>query len=328
MNSGSLKAERGPDQGKKGIPFSVVIPLYNKELYVGQTLDSVMKQTVSDFELIVVDDGSTDSSLQIVEGYPRVRLIRQNHQGVSSARNRGIREAKGNIVCFLDADDLWKSNFLETVKELFLKFPEAGAACPSYEVDYGRRTIHPEWKSVDPDRDGYVKDFYEMATAPFWVMNSSCCAVKREVLDRMESWFPEGETVYEDFDFWMRLGSCCRIVHSSRICAVYRRRTVVNARNTNRILFSPSYMKTLDTLLRQEGLSGQQKDWIQEIIDRRMVPYLFSLLLAGERKRAGAELKSWKPCRKYQKYRIGLKFCTVMPMFALKAVQAVRMKVF
>src|SRR5260370_952192 len=94
---------------------SIVIPLYNKAAYIKRALDSVRAQTFADYEVIVVDDGSTDGGGDLVTGYgdPRVRLIRQNNAGPGPARNRGIEDAAGPYLTFLDADDEWMPTFLE-----------------------------------------------------------------------------------------------------------------------------------------------------------------------------------------------------------------------
>lgn len=312
--------------------FSVIIPLYNKEKYIMDTINSVLSQTVDSLEVLIVDDGSTDHGPEIVRNIPdpRIKLIQQKNAGVSAARNCGIKASNGTFICFLDADDVWEKDFLQTVKDLFDRFPEAGMACPSYQVSYGERIVHPVWKSVDLKNDSYVDDFYEMATAPFWVCNSSCAAVRRKSLQKMKEWFPEGETVYEDFDFWMRLGATCKVAHSNKICATYRRETSSNARktHTHKVVYSSHYMKTLDGLLQKEELSPRQKEWVKEIRDRRMVPYIFSLCLMGDRGRAAKELHGWKPCATYHKYKIGLIICSKMPCALLEKVQKIRMRIF
>lgn len=320
-------------KGKPSMPkFSVIIPLYNKEQYIKNTIDCVLSQTVTDFELIVIDDGSTDNGQAVVKSIndSRIKLIQQRNAGVSSARNHGIREATGKYICFLDADDLWTKDFLETAESLFLKFPEAEMACPSYQVAYKEKIVHPVWRSVNTEEDSYVIDFYEMATASFWVCNSSCAVIKHEVLQKMERWFPEGETVYEDFDFWIRLGSICRVAHSNKICAIYQRETVTNARKTHvhKIVYSASYMRTLDDLSNSDNLTVMQKDWVKEIKDRRMVPFIFSLLLAGEKRQAKKELAEWKPCNTYKKYRLCLRFGCYVPNSMLEVIQSIRMRVF
>ena len=99
--------------------ISIVIPLYNKERAIINTLQSVLAQTYTDCEIIIVDDGSTDNSLNVVHKRiselenERIRVIHKKNGGVSSARNRGIKEAKGEYVALLDGDDLWEPTFLE-----------------------------------------------------------------------------------------------------------------------------------------------------------------------------------------------------------------------
>src|SRR5262252_3345733 len=94
---------------------SVLIPLYNKERWIKRALDSIACQTLTDFEVIVVDDGSTDGGSDVVANYkdPRVRMVHQPNAGPGSARNRGIAEARGELLAFLDADDEWFPNYLQ-----------------------------------------------------------------------------------------------------------------------------------------------------------------------------------------------------------------------
>ena len=123
--------------------FSIVIPLYNKEKHVARAINSILNQTYQDFEIIIVDDGSTDFSYEEVKKIndPRIKIIRQKNLGVSSARNTGIKEAKNNYIGFLDADDKWKPDFLETIKKLIKDFPGAGAYATSYEIQKENRVL-------------------------------------------------------------------------------------------------------------------------------------------------------------------------------------------
>jgi glycosyltransferase involved in cell wall biosynthesis len=122
---------------------SVVIPLYNKGPYVGRSLDSVLAQTLADFEVLVVDDGSTDGGADVVAACRdgRVRLIRQANAGPGAARNRGLAEARGTYAAFLDADDEWLPTYLEKSVGLLQRHAGAAAtACGYYLHPSGRRT--------------------------------------------------------------------------------------------------------------------------------------------------------------------------------------------
>lgn len=312
--------------------FSVVIPLYNKEECIKKTLDSVLAQTINDFEIVVVDDGSNDNSAYIVQNFnnEKIRLIKQKNQGVSAARNTGISESQGQVVAFLDADDYWFPDFLATVERLFDEFPEASVACPNYQVAYDGRMVDPKWKSVDATKDSIVQDFYEMATGSFWVTHSSTTAVKRAALDRMDHWFAVGETCYEDFDFWIRLCSREKVAHSCNVCAVYNRAMPQNARqmHSTKVVYSAAYMKTLSELKQDSSLSVQQKKYINDIQDRRMVPYIFSLQCIGNKKDAKRELKLWIPGETYKKYKIGLLMLNKMPLMVIRMIQNYRYKIF
>ena len=100
--------------------ISVVIPLYNKEKQIAKTLQTVLNQTYQNFEIVIVNDGSTDGSVEEVLRISdsRIRLVNQENGGVSAARNRGIDEAKGEYIAFLDADDLWDIDHLEVLYQL------------------------------------------------------------------------------------------------------------------------------------------------------------------------------------------------------------------
>ena len=114
--------------------ISVVIPLYNKEQYIERAVYSVLSQTFQQFEIVIVNDGSTDGSASVIERMdnPLIRLIHQKNGGVSAARNRGIEEARFEYIAFLDADDEWKENHLEIIAGLISKFPECGVFGTSY----------------------------------------------------------------------------------------------------------------------------------------------------------------------------------------------------
>ncbi len=187
--------------------FSVVIPLYNKARYVHGAVHSVLAQTLPPHEVIVVDDGSSDNSAQVVEAIadPRVRLVRQPNAGVSAARNRGIDLATGDWIAFLDADDWYHPEMLAALKQAHEACPEAGLLGAQSRTVQNLPGDPEPWPVTDSFFEVEVVDDLRqrwMRTAPF---NSSSVAIRASVLRSMGTCFIEGESHGEDLDMWFRV---------------------------------------------------------------------------------------------------------------------------
>ncbi|WP_415060983.1 glycosyltransferase family 2 protein [Flavobacterium sp.] len=161
--------------------FSIIIPLYNKEKAIEKTLKSVFHQSFTDYEVLVINDGSTDKSEEKVKRFSdeRLRLISTENKGVSQARNLGINEAKGKLIAFLDADDYWFPNHLEKLVELHQKFPEAGLLATNYQFYYSdKKIIQPIFEGIPNKKwSGLVPDFFHYEI-PNCLDECSCCAQK------------------------------------------------------------------------------------------------------------------------------------------------------
>jgi glycosyltransferase involved in cell wall biosynthesis len=187
---------------------SVVIPLYNKEKEVSGSLRSVLSQSVTDIEIIVVDDGSVDNGREMVFAFndPRIRLVVQKNSGVSAARNRGIAEACSDMVAFLDADDQWRPDFLETVLRLSERFPECGVFASGYIYRYSdgytRSAIIRGLE--DASCEGILRDYFRVAAQSDPPLCSSSVAVRKSAITAIGG-FPEGITIGEDLLTWARL---------------------------------------------------------------------------------------------------------------------------
>src|SRR5687768_3824605 len=160
---------------------SVIIPTYNCEAYIAETVDSVLGQTFGNLEIIVIDDGSTDRTREIVASYgPLVRLITQANSGVCAARNRGIREAAGRYLCLMDHDDYWFADKLALQVQEMERQPQVGLVYSTFVFWYpdaeGRfpdpgsyRTV-PEPSGVDEAFSGWI---YHLLLLDCWVLTSS-----------------------------------------------------------------------------------------------------------------------------------------------------------
>lgn len=200
---------------------SVVVPLFNKEKYITRCLRSLAAQSFANFEVVVVNDGSTDGSAALAQdfGDPRVRLIAQENQGVSAARNHGIREARGEWVAFLDADDEYRIDFLARALEALSEYPEA-------EVAYCRILWSRFGVDVNPPADREARPRLLRDYLAFVVyrggqeISSSSVIVRRGVFDR-SGLFPEGTKIGEDSDLWLRIGWVSPVVYVPETLAVY-----------------------------------------------------------------------------------------------------------
>ncbi|MEJ5368692.1 MAG: glycosyltransferase family A protein [Bryobacteraceae bacterium] len=187
--------------------ISVVVPLYNKRQTVVPCLQSILAQTERDFELIVVDDGSTDGSGELAATLsdPRLRIVRQENRGESAARNRGIAEARADLIAFLDADDLWMPEFLAAVSSLARQFPEAGLFATGLGRCWldGRPDLLVGVKSPDGKSGVLVDDYFSAVQEGDFISSSNVC-IRRKVLESCGG-FLEGEPLGADIELWTRI---------------------------------------------------------------------------------------------------------------------------
>lgn len=201
--------------------ISVVIPLYNKEKAITATLQSVFAQSYTDFEVIVVDDGSKDNSLQVVQAIqdPRLRVIHKENGGVSSARNRGIKEAKGDYIALLDGDDLWESTFLEEQVKLIRDFPRAGMW--GVNTAFLMQGKAYKWPQGMPEGyRGYVENYF--GTKHNDLFCSSSVVIRRDVFENV-GYFDERISASEDLDMWYRIILKYPIVYYDKVLVYYNR---------------------------------------------------------------------------------------------------------
>lgn len=193
--------------------ISVVIPLYNKGPFVDRALKSVQAQTLTDWELIVVDDGSTDNGPGIVESCDdaRVRLVRQENAGVSAARNHGVSLALSDYVAFLDADDYWAPTHLQRLQEAIDQLPDCVAWASAYYVV--PESGAPRLIRLPEDQRGRIvelTDYFAQIRSHEPPIHSSAIVVKRDVMLALGG-FQAGVSAGEDIVMWSRLACAGRL---------------------------------------------------------------------------------------------------------------------
>ena len=211
--------------------FSVIIPLYNKAPYVAKAIESVLGQTYRDFEVIVIDDGSTDQSLEVAKTFENKSntIISQPNSGVSTARNNGVKLAKHPYICFLDADDWWHPTFLEEMKRLITDFPDAGIYGSGYYiVKNGQERIAPI--GVPQGFERGIIDYCEVYAKTLCMpLTSISVVIPKHIFDE-ERGFKSQLKFGEDFDLWIRIALKHKVILVNKPLAYYNQDVDVNNR--------------------------------------------------------------------------------------------------
>lgn len=244
--------------------FSIVIPLYNKELSIQSTICSVLNQRFQDFEILVVNDGSTDNSVNAVEQIndARIRLINQTNQGVSAARNRGITEAQFEWITFLDGDDLWLENHLTETVKLITAFPYDKFFTTSFKFSDGRQMFkHKRNNTIFK-----VENYFKEATKELLVCTGTA-VINKECFNFVGSYNTRLK-IGEDTELWNRMVRQYGLVKSDIITAIYR----VEAENRTTLSknLESTYVYNVDL---SEVASTDEKIYFKEMIANRLYQY-------------------------------------------------------
>lgn len=188
-------------------PFSVVIPAYNARRHLERAVMSVLKQTASNFELIVVENSSTDGTHEIVEAIedPRINLLRKREKGLAAARNSGIQMARHDWIAFLDADDEWLPRHLENAQRILNEHTDLRWYCSAFERRRPDGTFLRLMADQDRTRpDGRIPDYFT-ANAKESVMSSSSSIIHKEIFNAVGGFNEEISQHGEDLDMWFRI---------------------------------------------------------------------------------------------------------------------------
>ena len=262
--------------------FSVIIPLYNKALYVANAIESVLSQNITDFELVIMDDGSRDNSFDVaqeaIKGHDNCYLFQQENAGVSMARNNAVATSKGEYLCFLDADDWWSPTFLEEMSHLIENFPDAGIYGTSYIiVNEAKHKTHVAPVGVGQGFEkgyiNYCQVYAKTLAMPLW---TGAVCIPRPVFDEMHG-FPKDIKLGEDFMLWIKIALKYKVFFLNKPLAFYNQDVDAANRGVGRLHQPKCHMLwNLDFLADEEKSNPDYKQLVDNLRSYALYPYFLS----------------------------------------------------
>jgi hypothetical protein len=302
---------------------SVITPLYQKAPYVARAIRSVLGQTFGDFELIVVDDGSTDGGAEIAAavGDPRIRVMAVPHGGSGAARNRGVAEARAEWVGFLDADDEWRPRFLERA----LALARAKAGLVSVFTNVSRASSGRTILGRVRHEDGVVADYFRVLLENDGIgMSSSSTLARRSSLIGCGG-FAEAVPLGEGGDAWARLAWTGRVGYVSEVLAIYHDDTPGSAR-MEAPRRPPVFPELVHSFRRWEAagrVPGPLRSSSRRVAESLLLSHVVSLLHWGDTARAWTLLESECAARPSFSY-VGARLRAMLPTPILRLLASTK----
>lgn len=231
--------------------FSIIIPLYNKSAYVAKAIQSVAAQTFQEFELIVIDDGSTDESLEQLrvtsyelqeknsDLFAKIKIIEQVNQGVSNTRNNGVKLAKFPYITFLDADDWWEPTFLAEMKALIEEFPDSGIYGSSYYKVKNGSFIQANIGVETGFEKGYINYFKTYAQTLWMPLWTGAVVIPKSIFNEFSGFKPELK-MGEDFHLWVRIANKYNVAFLNKPLSNYNQDVDIANRAVDEKLYNAS----------------------------------------------------------------------------------------
>lgn len=293
-----LPPKQEDERATHKIYFSIIIPLHNKEQHIARAVNSVLNQSHRLYEIIVVDDGSTDNGLHILKNTTsKVKIISQKNMGASVARNTGIKHAKHSYITFLDADDEWLPQHLANIQEMITKKPKLKAYGTNYYKKTGKTVKQAITKNL---KRISIQDYFDIARTGSTPLSSSSTCLHRSLFDRFGG-FPKNVRLYEDLYLWTKICIHERVCFHSQPSAIYHRDA--NNRTCNNLIRSiPN--TPFDEIIREAeengDLSGQRLKHAKQFLCHYKLLNTFKALTNNQKGNALKILKSTIPKTKHQ----------------------------
>ena len=270
--------------------ISVIIPTFNRIRLVARAIDSVLKQSLNPYEIIVVDDGSDDGTSEMIQNkYKSIKLIQQQNNGVSAARNNGIKHAKGDWIGLLDSDDEWTEKKLENQVDRLIKTPEYDF-CHTNEI-WIRNGVRVNQRKKHEKYGGYIFD----KCLDICRISPSSVLFRKNILDHV-GWFDDQLPVCEDYDLWLRITAEYRILFiDDPLIIKYGGHDDQLSHGVEGIEFFR--IKSLENLLERSELSTDNRILSIQMIIKKYNIYLNGLVKRkkqGEADQIKEKIKFWK----------------------------------
>lgn len=265
--------------------FSVVIPLYNKANHIENTIKSVLDQTFTDYEIIIINDGSTDNSevLALEFNDKRIQVYNQENQGVSTARNLGVEKSKGKLIAFLDADDYWFPDHLQELAHLYHDFPDCGIYCSLHKIRTSKNHFQiPVYNGIDKSFRGIVTNYF-FSNRPFRITWTSSLAIPKEIVEQSGGFTPE-VTNGQDLELWTKIGIKYPVAITNKTTAVYNY-NIPNSLAKNHV----NSMKLMD--FEQFKLSEKENPSLKNFLDLYRIEYGLRYYIFGNKDKMNFYLK-------------------------------------
>lgn len=294
--------------------ISIVIPLYNKEKYIERTLKRVLEQTYQMFEIIIVNDGSTDNSVSNVNKIKdrRIKLYNQKNSGASNARNNGVKYANGDFIAFLDADDEWDKTYLERIVKLHKNNPDGILYATNYYIMENKELSMIDYPGITK-KEGELENYFISGKiyTPIW---TSAAVIKKDVFNQLGG-FNKHCIICEDVDLWCKIALSGKIYYINEPLAIYHRDNInMLSKNKNASCFYP-FLDEYETLINPNDI---KKEAILEYVKYRKVTAIKYALCNSNNKEARKILHSMaKKKEKIKNYHI-LIILSFLPYFCIK----------